>query len=697
MFNNAGGYRSGQPLNLNNNTNMFFNNNPFYNNIPMMPPNANVQQWLKESTNNVLINLVNNTKQLTPQQATIIADRIDRNMNQFVQYMANATNNFSNCHPNIVTQAIGQIVQYIYNEMCKEAQQNAMMNTVAMNNATLLSNAAGNFNINNSFGAPVNNNPLIINTSVGGGYSRSRNRKNRDKINEQIQNHANAIAAPMKTDNNQQVTGVNTIDPTKHVKTNVKKSELNIVDNSYESPIQLKHVPIKTFNPDDKTSWPVELIDKYMSIASLNASDALKNYLSKCAINETYWKSKGVQWYLDDSFEISNIVKEKYEERKNLPKTDIKSDILHDGYEVKIQDDTFMNCKTDSVSTITLVYEGDVLSRSSIVFAKLDKEDIVPNEVSFINECTNGQLTDVKLVKSGFPTIDITAAQNMAFVVNYDVSQVIDVPYKVFEEPYKQLCGVCNKYSKMYNQKFREFITEFIDCLYNMPRKWSERVDKFVTDILNESADRNMKNMTRGLAHAPHFNSFINIKDIIEGREYNLLAKESSFDKYFAVLIYNTLASIFNGVLLNPEVESDIDSIVDTIHGKELLIKYHGSDVASSDIASWKSDNDTFTNKINQLKKHLNHYSTITVNKNLLITDVVPNIKYVNNINVWCMYPPDNHLDAFEMMIIQTFNYGNCINDAVIIDGTDKTMFPGAYFKLGSVFDRYIGRMKVEY
>lgn len=705
MFNNNG-YQSGQPLNLNNNNFFSGNNNqnifgggnqPIgYQNPIMISPNANVQQWVIDTANRLLLQLLN-TGRATKDQVAFIGREIYNNLQACINAVAQDTNNFTNLNDQVVTNTFGKIIQFFVNKKINEdaAMNNAFINS--MNNANMLSNAAGN--INSGFNFNQTQNIPITKKSKGSG---TQPRKAKYPINNQIQQYANALSTNNQNTNNGKIIDINLSQ--QQVAKPIAVSF--VFDNELNSPIKLKFKQLLEFNPEKKNTWPNELNNEIDKINKLNIDENIKTYLNHCTISEIYWKSKGIDWSFEYGLDLSTTVKNKYEKRATCPVTAIsitqKKEYDKEGYTVTIDDKPFMDCETDVIDLITLSQNN--ITKSNMVYAHLEKNDIVTSEKKFIADCVDGKINKIMLTKPNEVAIDvIREKRNIALAINYELATGIDIPYNVLSECYPKFVKIIKKYDHIVSSgnitknELKEYIDEVVDCLYDLPRKWSEKIDKFIVEFLNEISSRYIKNLSLGVANGPYFNSCINVCDILKGNKYNLM-NNAEFVNRFSHLINNTLYSVFTGTILNPNVDTDLNIIIESENSKDLLYKYYGNYITCKDLIEWKENTDTYDNKIEHLKKCINNYSVITVSKSIMITDIVPNTKYAKEKDIWTMYPNDNHLDPFEFVALRSVDDNNLISNILTVSD-NKTMLvnPIPYYKISYTFDDYIGKMLVDF
>ena len=675
------------------------NANPFVNNFGGFGNNNNgfngfsgfnnVESFIINAVNNQLIMLVRSNT-INQQIGSMIMQQVKKNIQIFANELARATNNFQqNTDNQSLTNFIGQVIQFIMNDLQQQANaQQMLQNNLAVNqmfNGAYANN--GNF-FNQPASAPMVG-MMDPNEQPAFGA-----RIRRPKVNPQVQQYANAVAAPIPPQDTQPDPAVYARKRHEMEQIMAKKEESLVPSTELlpdDAPIVLrKDCSQKEFDPEDKSTWPIDLINRYIDIDRSNEPAAVKKYRGDIAVSEEYWKSKGIIWSFDGGLEVSRMADAKREERQLLPEVSVQYTDLKD-YKVTVKGDDLLSGEVETTKIITEVQNNTVVRK--IAYARINHDTVVPNFVSFIDMLTDGRLRDMYFTKQGATTVKMDEEDmSLGLSVSFETAQGIDIPFNMMELYYKSLQSICLKYTHDYMDKFEEFMDEMYDLLYDMPRRFSERLEKFIIKHLDDAISRHIISFEDGVPRPPHVKQWKDLYTLLKPHKKYNYAYSEQYVQMLQAVIFQLMYALFSGSLLDPTTETDLNVIVDGIEVQDFIKYYHGDTLNTSDVEEWRNEGEDGTKKLEKLQADLKKFAVITVERSILITDVAPKYRGDADGNELCFNLADNHLSRFDIMILNEFDYGGAVKDAVIVDNNYHWLKkPTAYFRLYKTLDNYIG------
>ena len=662
-------------------------------------PADNVRVWLIQNVNNQIVALANEHI-LSQRDAQLIINEFRNNIPFFMNILASETNNYTInfTDQNYLTAFIGRVIQQI--KMNIDARRNQMaINQMSMGNQmSMPMRSIQSISMQPQL-QPQQLQPQVMNQPNFG--ARTRTTQITPAQQEQIQQYADAIAQPIQETVPNDPIVSRYIKPSVNVLQSKTVSEEVIdvsedIDNA-DMPLVLSRDMRTQFDETDKYTWPIALINKQFEIGRMDIPDATKKYLSTLSIEEEYWRSKGVEWVLENGLHVSMQSDDKQEARKYLPAISTQTSKKDSYTAVLPQGHILSKCDTDDI-TLIAVFQDNTLRRN-IYHIHLTYDNVIAHELDFLEDCTNGGLAQLTLQSSGGnPTITPKEdGAGIAVSVDYAVLKVLRIPHKEMSEYFKSLDAILVDHDKSYTSRFGVMYTQITDLLGNMPKKYGDILEQFIVEMLNEAFSRTMRHIEAGVYSAPRISSWSNIHDLMVKDRHNRLKKAyNDYNAYLATVVYQTLYAILDGNLLDPSDPAQIEAALLHDAVADIVEEEYGSAFSTRDLTDvLNSDTPESKETLKKICDILESISVMSVAKTTCFTTVNMPYKHVKNHGgKMLLYPADNHMSDFEIVALSEFDYPNVFKDLIIIDRSKYTWIKGKpvpYFKLIYTLDKYIG------
>lgn len=741
-----------------NNGNNMFNNNSFgysnygnnmFGNNDIMSQLKYRYQYIVSNIGDQLRNMIANNA-IDQMTASAIMDHIQANIAKYEEHLCRLTNNYQTFNTNGFLQWMAQAIESTYNIITQNRFRNMsyndnMFNTMASansfsNNTPVLNRSNNpnfhNFNTvvgnncNNEFNIPDNiwNDPdnsywASVPMHLRPKHVREKNMEkmsqiskvqnvenvnyennNNTSINNNSQNVENKYSWDNDNQNNDQVV------QDKSVKLGgLEEVSLNDDNDEFTMIKFAKQLASIEFDPDDKTTWPLQLVDEYFKLDKSNHSDSYKQYFAAMAVGKEYWKNKGIEWEIKDScIDIHKTAKEIEKKKEHSPRYfgDSKKTVDHSNLDVITETGKlFGDMSADEIYEKPFVYSSKNIEPVKILFANYRVPDIVANDIDIIKKICDGSLKNAELCclknnendEANDETSIIPSGINInetfvgiVFGYNYFTPIAFDIPYEMMQRYYNDIRKIIKKYGNDNFVNFDKMYKEFINYNYNhMIRSHSCTLEKYLITKFNEAIFRNLRSIHHGANTPPIISKYENIIDLLEenkySNKYNVLINKESFRDILKRNIIEILIQTFSGKLLD---SSDVNIIEESENLQEMISKYNPSD----DYGKFEYDD------ISELEKWLYKFSVISVMKRFVITDIHPT-KNIDSIEKGVPEMTDGKTanDLFHSIIIEEIQNFSASTNLLLLsdDSSDKPYVITNAFKLMRSIDKYIGYVKM--
>ena len=706
--------------------------NPMMNNQMMYQQDMSQLQyrcrWIMENLYGQLQNLLNEQK-INKEGANYILQLVEKNIQQFEQNLCAASNNYTNQDTSFYVSWFGNVIQYgidMYNQynnqrmVIQQTHNDMVFNQMASASNMPMQNYNSYPAYNHAnMSTPVSNNPLGIPDYIWNDPSNvywssvpmhlrpehvrqahaNKNKMQNDhiqqptQVTQQYNNNNNAVISS----NTGHISNNNYNNP--DVQTNMSEQQAmaqtikhqmendepivagGLIENkaaekiiSADDMIVLPKYDDNEFNPDDKYTWPMHLVDKYFELEKSDKNDMYKKFFSAMAVGSEYWKSKGIHWTVDDSgIKVNEFVKAVDKKKDESPYSlKATATINHSNLDIVTKDGKLFNdLNATEIKQIDFTNGNVQNGTKRVIFAEYDDDHVYLDEIDCIKDVCDGSLKDAELVKRKTDDGEITPTginihdtfDGLVVGLNYNIAKQFDISSEIMEKYMSEIRSILATYEGGEDiLSFKSMYKKFVDYTKDkMIRRHSEDIEKYLIDRFNEVLFRNIKTLTKGAYVPPVISKYENILDLIKeddyAAEYNLLIDYDNFKIVLCAHVFEELLNIFAGHVLNTEE-------VETLYG----------------------DHD-----------HIDFDKTVivAVKKRVVFTDVMPNTgsKYIRKGRP-CMssgIKPCN--DLFHCLIVYQINeFTSSTNIVIMNDHEHKNAYkPKYYLAIHRSLDHYIG------